>query len=309
MTALVAHRHILTEPRSQQPPHCPDANMATLLGLPRELRDQIINLVVLSPLHTDQATTRKIVPDAEMHRAESAYVGYPLFSNRIHYLICDASKKHPSFALLLANRQLYQETLDVLARCKLHHQLHVAIIDWTWLWPTWRHIPLVKSTRFDLLEIKVSAYDCFGSSEEDIDSMKENISRVFSTLVDQVLLVGTKNAGFRTLCIDLVTKPGTAPNQSLSLMDVPGRNVEGMKHLTFDPLYACNQEVVKSFADSLEILVGNTLTGYGHSFERQHLYTKKFEKVHLVVDGSMKTTWGGEFLERYRFYDYDGYRN
>jgi hypothetical protein len=270
--------------------------MATLLRLPREIRDFILELVLLSPLYIDQAATRKVITNAELLRAEWPRFLYPLFTNRIHYLTCDVFKGPSALALHLTSRQLYQETSDYLARYTLHHQLHVAIIDWTWLWPTWRYIPLMKATPFDLFEISISSCSCFGSADEDIDSMQQSVARAFTTLIEQILLVGAKGACFRTLRIDLTTKPSTAPNQPLSLLDVPGRTVEGMKHLTFEPLYACNQEPVEAFASSLDHLIYSILVSHGESIEQGRFYTRKVEKIEFAIDGVMRTTWGDEFL-------------
>jgi hypothetical protein len=101
--------------------------MATFLTLPRELRDQILELAILSPFKYNYDATRKPVTMG-CFDIELPSNSIPTWSN-----------------LLLTNYQLHAETQDLVRiRKPYYYVLDLAVVYTNsdeQSWPTWRYIP------------------------------------------------------------------------------------------------------------------------------------------------------------------------
>ncbi|KAE9377715.1 hypothetical protein N431DRAFT_434861 [Stipitochalara longipes BDJ] len=118
--------------------------MPTLLTIPRELRDKIFTLIV-SPYvpelqdisdPSNRATLDDYKYDKYFHGRNVLYIEHP--------------KKIDTASLLLVNRQLHTETLDVIRVLPTKHSyfLDIIIAEEKNLWPTWLYVP-VLTTRVD----------------------------------------------------------------------------------------------------------------------------------------------------------------
>jgi hypothetical protein len=108
-----------------------------LLSLPRELRDQIITLV-LKHRYPSPQTTAEV---EDQTRISLRSVDENILGGSAFYL-GDASSYIPNAAgLLLASRQIRSETQDALNRLDLAYELEVKFVNERYLAPTWTLIP------------------------------------------------------------------------------------------------------------------------------------------------------------------------
>jgi hypothetical protein len=124
--------------------HALNLNMSSLMKLPRELRDQICNLVLT----------------AENERPGITESFDDLIEGRVHYkkpkleAICKVvlylprAAKNNSLSLLLVNRQLHAETLanlNIIAK-RAAYSLDIVILDEILLLPTWLSVPVITTS-------------------------------------------------------------------------------------------------------------------------------------------------------------------
>lgn len=108
--------------------------MANLLTLPRELRDDILTLVLYSP-----CPTPKTPADVESQdRFTLSKIG------RAIYYLKDASNNRPTApALLLTSKQTHTETKEILDRFGNTLELDVKFVRESYIAPTWISIPML----------------------------------------------------------------------------------------------------------------------------------------------------------------------
>jgi len=112
--------------------------MPTLLTIPRELRDKILSLIVSSyvpePQDISDSSNRSTLDDFQYDS--------PYFHGR-KVLYIEHPKQTDTASLLLVNRQLHSETLEVIGILPTKHSyvLDVVIAEEQKLWPTWLYVP------------------------------------------------------------------------------------------------------------------------------------------------------------------------
>lgn len=126
--------------------------MPTLLGLPRELRDQICTYVLLNPTAPpnidnsfETLTWPRIIYGNPRLRAWSRVVLYDSANSII---------TPPS--LLFVNKQMHQETLSNLKIIAKHPDcsMDLIIVDEVVLLPTWTQIPYRHALKFDTVDVQ-----------------------------------------------------------------------------------------------------------------------------------------------------------
>ncbi|KAK0108849.1 hypothetical protein ONS96_002689 [Cadophora gregata f. sp. sojae] len=118
---------------------------ATLLGIPQELRDKIITLLVprveMPPQLEGDPESREYLDDTPSTRRD-----------RVKYL--KATSLPGGIPTLKVNKLLRAQTLTVMRHLKLpgarSYRLDVMMIDGEELWPTWLYVPCL-TTRVDEL--------------------------------------------------------------------------------------------------------------------------------------------------------------
>lgn len=117
-----------------------------LLSIPRELRDQILLFVV---------TTARVPPKDASHPEErndpEGIIPTKEFGVLYEKRCQNRTERIPT---LLVNRQLHEETLDVIARIPEKHsyKLDVMLVNEKQLWPTWLALPDLTS-RVDKVDV------------------------------------------------------------------------------------------------------------------------------------------------------------
>lgn len=114
--------------------------MSSLLSLPREIRDQIIEYVVLCDNKPPRNPAHETEPRLN-HTGQDA-LRPPKIS----------SKTYNASGLLGTNTQIRDETQDRLRQLKLTYTLDVMVVDHE-LWPTWTCCPARTSGLIDRVEI------------------------------------------------------------------------------------------------------------------------------------------------------------
>lgn len=274
--------------------------MPTLLNMPRELRDLIFELTLLSPPRFDDTVKRKVANDAEDW----------LLANRVHYLTSDEQYRPTALSLLLVNHQLYEETSSLFARTKLGYKLHMTIVDWCWLWPTWHYIPTRMNPILDFFDIEL--YFCRTEDYTEAAYRQMIFPDLYLTLfnfIHRLLHLGpigdthdmTKPReriaqatgsqpssskhpiAVKTIRLNVKTL-GVTDRQPLSREVVPGRTVEGMQHLTNDPLYACDGVLAQEFGEYLEMRLNNSADLNAASRHYGVNLAAKFCQIILSID-------------------------
>lgn len=119
--------------------------MPSLLTIPRELRDKILNLIVSpfipAPQTISDAGKRALLDDFP-------FCGYSCHSGSVFYV--EHPKRTDTASLLLVNHQLHIETLDAIRILPTKHSymLDVVIHEEKGVVPTWIYVPAL-TTRVD----------------------------------------------------------------------------------------------------------------------------------------------------------------
>ncbi|KAF6795835.1 hypothetical protein CSOJ01_13370 [Colletotrichum sojae] len=123
--------------------------MATLMTLPREIRDEILSHALQADIPAPES------PAASRDRKR--IIEYlPLYIQRDQ-----STTPWPSgLGLLLANRQLHAEALPLLEKHDANPELDVMYVRKCGLWPTWTRTPLRPGrTRFDTLRVRFRIFE------------------------------------------------------------------------------------------------------------------------------------------------------
>jgi hypothetical protein len=234
------------------------ANMPGLLDLPSELLFEIIRLVD-SPSYPPNADCKRYRPARLQSRA---VVCFP---------ITEPSWPSRTQRLLLVCQRLRSEAGIYLSKVPQRFELDIALVNNHWIWPTWRLTPGVKlGNSLDSLQINI--IDC--CTEDDrasfaLESMTAVTPLEILKVITHFLRCGATSAefessrilrgrsGFRikTLVFNVDTAATRHGNRALSDNDVPFRKVQGLGHLTFDPLYPLDTATNLAHLDLLADLI------------------------------------------------------
>ncbi|KAJ5630995.1 uncharacterized protein N7484_011095 [Penicillium longicatenatum] len=143
----------------------------SLLQIPRELRDEIIELVLYFP---SQRTDGLLYPSNRVRLHDTNFS--VLFPERVWYAKEPEWKIPAAHALLLVNRQIAAETKAILSRCRVSYVLDVGIVQGHYLWPTWLAVPNL-SKRIDELTINLRAFDSASSAARHHNAFRDTESQ------------------------------------------------------------------------------------------------------------------------------------
>ncbi|KAF2869221.1 hypothetical protein BDV95DRAFT_578617 [Massariosphaeria phaeospora] len=232
--------------------------MPGFFDLPRELRDQILDLTLSSPITIPLNSTRKVSND-HVYWHDLRRVFYPTWH---------AAHRPNALGLLLSNRQLYAETFHLLSKEPPIFVLDLAIVNESWLWLTWRFIP---PNSLPLLEkVQINLIPCCTEEERvlqvdwsDQYHLGQQLHNTICSVLKRFLTVGAvgdltdaekrrlgreyssaarepqhfRNLRVKSLVFNIDTTNYGSGNDELAFNDVPARFIEGMAHLNNHPLY------------------------------------------------------------------------
>jgi hypothetical protein len=278
------------------------SDMTHLLTLPRELRDEIIQLVLVTPLSLPRNVERKAANDPKQ----------VAFANRIHYLVSESDSRPTALGLLLASHKLYVETREALAKINMIFTVDLAIINECWLWPTWRFIP--TRTHPCLEQLNINLRMCCTSEERQLQTgfAQRNERHVLSPhpivqtlcgFLARFLSLGAcaditpkmeegimqndreYKRNFRIKCLQLNIQTDSLKNEETSYEQVPGRTIAGLRHLVNDPLY------IVDLTASCELerwLCGAITQELRYRWGmRDNFLSERFGIIAMCIDGSM----------------------
>ena len=116
--------------------------MPLILTIPREIRDFILELVVLGarspPQHasTLQTRGRALAKDD---------CSYKTWADGLGIWYEDPDPKIHAFPILLVNRQLRAETLSVIRRLPKDYWVDLLLVDESAVWATWLSVPCLTT--------------------------------------------------------------------------------------------------------------------------------------------------------------------
>lgn len=145
---------------------------SSLLQIPRELRDQIIEFVLYSP---SQLTDGLLYPSNRVQLHDTNYS--VLFCERVWYEKEPEWKIPAARALLLVNHQIAAETKAILSRCPVSYILDVRIVQGRYLWPTWLAIPIL-SNQIDELTVNLRVLGSATSAARHHNAFRDTESQV-----------------------------------------------------------------------------------------------------------------------------------
>jgi hypothetical protein len=168
-------------------------------------------------------------------------------------------------------RKLHYETSIYLSKASQAFELDVAIVNNHWIWPTWKYVPGTK-IGYALGNLNINLVHCCNEDERacfGTDSASWVTSLEFMKVISHFLRAGTSSASFegtgmskrrsnfriKTITINVDTASIHKSNEELSEADVPFRQVQGLAHLTFDPLYSIDTATCLDNVDRLSTFV------------------------------------------------------
>lgn len=217
--------------------------MPGLLDLPSELLYDIIDLVASSPNTT--------LPDGTRYRPDWKYGRAIVCFPTTHHL-----SLNPTRHLLFVCRRLYAETSICNTKMPKTWKMDVAIINNHWIWPCFRYIP-GGNIGYVLEKLEINLIYCCTEDERGSYSMTTPARAYeddFVKMISQLLHSRRSSSPFgsmrlpwsrsdfrvKSLAINLASTSIRPPNEMLSDVEIPCRHIEGLKHLTFDPLYSAD---------------------------------------------------------------------
>jgi hypothetical protein len=261
--------------------------MPGLLDLPSELLFEIIRLVDSTP-YLSTANCKRYRPARLQSRA---VVCFPTV---------EPSRPTHTHGLLLACKRLNAEASIFFSKLPQMFELDIAVVNNHWIWPTWRYIPRTK-LEYLLETFQVNLIDCCTEDDRtsfDIGVLNLDTSLELLKVISHFLHHGPTSENFesarmaggrhefriKTLIINVDTDKSQHGNGQLSDYDIPCRRVEGLAHLTFDPLYAIDTATCLDHVDRLAEWVNMVLYRGLHSLTIR----ERVDQIVFSADGRMR---------------------
>lgn len=262
--------------------------MTGLLDLPSELLFEIIRLAASAPYPAD-AIQKRYRPARLQSRA---VVCFPS---------TDPSWPSHTCNLLLTCRKLHHETSVYLSKAPKTFQLDIAIVNNHWIWPTWRHIPCPVNYVLESLEINL-IHCCSEDERASFDAGSTSWPTIleFLKVIGHFLRCGTSSAAFegaglpkrranfrvRKIVINVDTASIRTGNDVISREDVPLRQVQGLAHLDFDPLYSVETAICLENLDRLSAFINMAMPRFHSSGMEDGLTIReRVDRIIFSADG------------------------
>ncbi|KAF2470500.1 uncharacterized protein BDR25DRAFT_35276 [Lindgomyces ingoldianus] len=263
--------------------------MPSLLSLPRELRDQIIDHVMFSLLDAPPAPPKGSSPENFQRKIFDKEPTYLYPKDLIYYPSSSAAYEPTSKGLLQTCHQLRAETLDRRAKLVISSAvLDVMLVEEKSLWPTWLSIPPKMPPIIERLEIRIRI--CGSPRIKESLQSRVRFGGCISSpipyglfgIVDRFLAVGTTGECppwfwrkyetsvpayrpqycIKSLHIVVDTNVALSENEQLSPENIPSRQTPHVDPKTNKLLVVSPMALGIYLADRVEILLGPTGFGY-----------------------------------------------
>jgi hypothetical protein len=204
----------------------------SLIGLPRELRDQILDFVVMVEPHRAplrNLTSEMRLVDEERHEVND--IPYKSKNRGAGVFYTNDLGRFRLFPTLLVSHQLHAKTLAAIDRLPTKHsyRLDIAVVNGDQLWPTWLSIPAL-TTQIDHVYATIRTCELINHLRDADDFFvggflsgyeRPKAAWAFYDLLEQFLTVGpstqepdlwssrawgeTRRTSIKTLDLDAIT--------------------------------------------------------------------------------------------------------
>ncbi|KAF2111387.1 hypothetical protein BDV96DRAFT_649948 [Lophiotrema nucula] len=252
--------------------------MSPLLSLPQELRDEIVDLVILtyySPALERLGKEWRAPGDDGPRRLRwwghpgddpGSLLPFPYLPN--------------AHGLSLTNRQMHAETMQRLQALQPRYVFHVDIDNVGFVRPTWNCIPSLPPPVIDTVVVHIEVYERTDAREDDWGATWfRSMPFLLSSVLDCIISLGLppprkdplkSNYSVRTLELDFRTQSASFPQQDLHRYPSDG---------TQNAQTVC-EDVQRGF----EIFLRGKY-GSGRSFRDAPRVFEKFGRIHFGFDG------------------------
>jgi hypothetical protein len=273
--------------------------MPSLLDLPRELRDYIIDLVLFTPSQDcscDDSQRRKVeATDSEPLNGCSFLVK----------LLPHNGSFVNSTSLLLLNHQLNAETLSTLQRKKASYVLDATVVNERELWPTWKSGPFLSRKADEIyVSIRQVTTTKLGWVRKTNRWLGGDgtplLAWGFGSLLSLFLIHGPvmdhpeekdKRISVQKLVLDVQTPDVSHSNLALGPYNperFPSQNISHLRRLRRESTatnYVMHPDLL------LRLLVGyiNVLLGYPKEYGR--IAYERIGIIQIMLDGQLRNEW------------------
>ncbi|KAF2026718.1 hypothetical protein EK21DRAFT_115554 [Setomelanomma holmii] len=262
-----------------------------LLDLPSELLFDIIHYVAASP-YPPKFGDKRYRPACLHSRAVVCFPAEdPIWPNSTR-------------SLQLVCQRLHAETHEYLTKASQTFEFDVAIVNNHWIWPYWRFIPGGK-IGFSIERLEINLIYCVNEDERESSSRPTPAGATeieFLKVVSHFLRYGLRTTSFekisspkarsnfriKHLAIKLDTsKIASNPNKEISEVDIPLRRIDGLAHLSFEPLFPIDTTTSLDRLDALAHFLTHALCSSGDGLTVR----ERVDYISMSADGQLK----GEF--------------
>lgn len=269
------------------------AMSSLLLSLPRELRDDILAVVVSFQIEHPTNTQRA-------QGGEGSWLDLGN-QNRVFQSEAPESYISPSRSIFMVNKQLRSEAIDAVTRCQLVNTLDIAIIDGNaWFWPSWKRIFPRFSLELDRLDVNILlAHDVNYEGSDPYPS-----AFTIWGFLSRVLKIGPRNPfdtegktdldiRIKELCFNLRTAKHIKRPAMYSERDIPIRAVKNMAHLDHTQLEPFDPRETKDWLENhieqfKHLNIYDTKAAAG---TRDAALMERVKKFVICLDGEVQHTY------------------
>lgn len=176
-------------------------------------------------------------------------------------------------------------------------KLDIAVVNNHWIWPTWRYMPAGEIV-YLLERMEINLIYCCTEDEHASDDAalpSWTYEEEFIRLISHFLRCGPSSSSFestgipqrrsnfriRTLAIDIDTTNIQQGSKMFSNRVVPSRRIDGLGHLTFDPLYSVDATTCLEYVDRLANLMKKMM----HRDKDGFIIRERVDRIVFSVDG------------------------
>lgn len=289
--------------------------MPSLLDLPRELRDEILGLVLFTPPRIpldfscyDHQRRKLTVPSHDQQGLIRFYHLVKVLPNNIQYNAFFTTRA----SLLLLNHQLNAETLSLLRRKRpsaIQYVLDIAVVNDLELWPTWISVPLlgreIDEVYVSIRTITTQKLGWKGKTNKWLggDGVPP-LSWAFASMLELFLLYGPlmdaehhstqrelndRKITIRRLVLD-VQSPSPTETSVIEPYDPEQIIPISIHHLRNLRQHATDINYIMHPGRLLKQLTGSINLGLHYSGESRLLY-ERMGTIEIMLDGDVRNKW------------------
>tara|TARA_R110002003_G_scaffold68_7_gene6111 strand:+ start:7601 stop:8275 length:675 start_codon:yes stop_codon:yes gene_type:complete len=196
---------------------------------------------------------------------------------------------------------LYSETSEYLKKASRAFKLDVAIVNNHWIWPYWRYIP-AGNIGYSISSVEINLIYCCTEDERassNASSPAGATEMEFLKVISHFLHHGPATTSFENiscpkahssfrvkhLTINMDTVGIRNRNQAFRGEAIPLRQVDGLAHLSFDPLYPVDVETCNDHFGSLAYITDHAL----NTLQTTLTIRERVDYITFSVDGCLRS--------------------